>query len=74
MGVTKVVTFSDYKAYSRVHEEDIVVTAARQLEDFLNNNFYGEVLNINYSVTLNGFNGAGLPIYRNHILLVYKDN
>ena len=74
MGVTKAVTFRDYEAYSRVHEENIVVTAAQQLEDFLNDNFYGEVLNISYSVTLNGFNGAALPIYRNHILLVYKDN
>lgn len=72
--MTKAVTFRDYETYSRVHEENIVVTAAQQLEDFLNDNFYGEVLNISYSVTLNGFNGAGLPIYRNHILLVYKDN
>jgi hypothetical protein len=71
--VTKAVTFKDYETYSRVHEENIVVTAAQQLEDFLNDNFYGEVLNISYSVTLNGFNGAGLPIYRNHILLVYQD-
>jgi hypothetical protein len=70
--VTKVVTFKDYETYSRVHEENIVVTAAQQLEDFLNDNFYGKVSNINYSVTLNGFNGAGLPIYRNHILLVYE--
>ena len=70
--MTKVVTFKDYETYSRVYEEKIVVTAAQQLEDFLNDNFYGEVLNISYSVTLNGFNGAGLPIYRNHIL--YKDN
>ena len=74
MGVTKVVTFRDYEKYSRVHEENIVITAAQQLEDFLNDNFYGEVLNISYSVTLNGFNAAGLPKYRNHILLVYKDN
>lgn len=72
--MTKAVTFRDYETYSRVHEENIVVTAAQQLEDFLNDNFYGEVLNISYSVTLNGFNSAGLPIYRNHILLVYKDN
>lgn len=72
--MTKAVTFRDYETYSRVHEKNIVVTAAQQLEDFLNNNFYGEVLNISYSVTLNGFNGAALPIYRNHILLVYKDN
>lgn len=72
--MTKAVTFRDYETYSRVHEENIVVTAAQQLEDFLNDNFYGEVLNISYSVTLNGFNGAALPIYRNHILLVYKDN
>ena len=69
----KAVTFKDYETYSRVHEENIVVTAAQQLEDFLNNNFYGEVLNISYSVTLNGFNTAGLPKYRNHILLVYQD-
>lgn len=69
----KAVTFKDYETYSRVHEENIVVTAAQQLEDFLNDNFYGEVLNISYSVTLNGFNGTGLPIYRNHILLVYQD-
>ena len=69
----KVVTFKDYKSWSQVHEEYIIVTAAQQLEDFLNDNFYGEVLNISYSVTLNGFNGAGLPIYRNHILLVYQD-
>lgn len=72
--MTKAVTFKDYKAYSRVHEENIVVTAAQQLEDFLNDNFYGRVLNISYSVTLNGFNGAGLPIYRNHILLVYEND
>lgn len=71
--MTKAVTFKDYETYSRVHEEIIVMTAAQQLEDFLNDNFYGEVLNISYSVTLNGFNGAGLPIYRNHILLVYQD-
>lgn len=71
--MTKAVTFKDYESYSRIHEENIVVTAAQQLEDFLNDNFYGEVLNISYSVTLNGFNSAGLPIYRNHILLVYKD-
>lgn len=71
--MTKAVTFKDYETYSRVHEEKIVMTAAQQLEDFLNDNFYGEVLNISYSVTLNGFNGAGLPIYRNHILLVYQD-
>ena len=74
MGVIKAVTFRDYESYSRAHEESIVITAAQQLEDFLNDNFYGEVLNINYSVTLNGFNSAGLPKYRNHILLVYKDN
>lgn len=71
--MTKVVTFKDYESYSREHEENIIVTAAQQLEDFLNDNFYGEVLNISYSVTLNGFNGAGLPKYRNHILLVYQD-
>lgn len=69
----KVYTFKDYERYSREHEENIVVTAAQQLEDFLNDNFYGEVLNISYSVTLNGFNGAGLPKYRDHILLVYQD-
>lgn len=73
MDVTKVVTFNDYESYSRVHEENIIVTAAQQLEDFLNDNFYGKVLNISYSVTLNGFNAAGLPKYRNHILLVYQD-
>lgn len=74
MGVTKVVTFRDYERYSQAHEENIVITAAQQLEDFLNDNFYGEVLNISYSVTLNGFNATDLPKYRNHILLVYKDN
>ena len=58
--------------WSKVHEETIVVTAAQQLEDFLNDNFYGKVLNISYSITLNGFNAAGLPKYRNHILLVYE--
>ena len=73
MDVTKAVTFRDYESYSREHEENIIVTAAQQLEDFLNDNFYGKVLNISYSVTLNGFNTVGLPIYRNHILLVYKD-
>lgn len=72
--MTKAMTFRDYERYSRAHEENIVVTAAQQLEDFLNDNFYGEVLNISYSVTLNGFNSIGLPKYRNHILLVYKDN
>ena len=73
MGVTKAVTFKDYESYSREYEENIVVTAAQQLEDFLNDNFYGKILNISYSVTLNGFNTAGLPKYRNHILLVYQD-
>lgn len=70
----KVVTFRDYEKWSEIHEETIVVTAAQQLEDFLNDNFYGKVLNISYSVTLNGFNTAGLPKYRNHILLVYEDD
>ena len=72
--MTKAVTFRDYEKYSREHEENIIITAAQQLEDFLNDNFYGEVLNISYSVTLDGFNSIGLPKYRNHILLVYKDN
>lgn len=71
--MTKAVTFRDYETYSRVHEENIIVTAVQQLEDFLNDNFYGEILNISYSVTLNGFNSVGLPKYRNHILLVYQD-
>ena len=73
MDVSKAVTFRDYESYSREHEENIIVTAAQQLEDFLNDNFYGKVLNISYSVTLNGFNTVGLPKYRNHILLVYQD-
>ena len=68
----KVTTFRDYEMWSKVYDETIVVTAAQQLEDFLNDNFYGKVLNISYSVTLNGFNTAGLPKYRNHILLVYE--
>lgn len=68
----EVVIFRDYEMWSKVHEETIVVTAAQQLEDFLNDNFYGKVLNISYSITLNGFNAAGLPKYRNHILLVYE--
>ena len=71
--MTKAMTFKDYESYSREHEENIIVTAAQQLENFLNDNFYGKVLNISYSVTLNGFNGAGLSKYRNHILLVYQD-
>ena len=37
--MTKVVTFKDYESYSREHEENIIVTAAQQLEDFLNDNF-----------------------------------
>ena len=69
----KVVTFKDYKSWSQVHEEYIIVTAAQQLEDFLKDNFYGKIVNINYSVTHEGFNGNAIPIYRNHILIVYEE-
>ena len=70
--MTKVVTFKDYETYSRVHEENIVVTAAQQLEDFLNDNFYGKIVNISYSVTYEGYNGSGILESKNHILLVYE--
>ena len=71
--MTKAVTFRDYEKYSPVHEETIVVTATQQLEDFLNDNFFGQVANISYSVTYEGHNGYGIPKYRNHILLVYEE-
>ena len=71
--MTKAVTFRDYEMYSRTHEEIIVVTAAQQLEDFLNDNFVGQVTNISYSVTYEGLNSIGIPKYRNHILLVYNN-
>lgn len=69
---TKAVTFRDYEKYSAVYEEKIVVTAAQQLEDFLNNSFWGQVTHISYSVTYDGLNSIGVPKYRNHILLVYN--
>lgn len=71
--MTKAVTFRDYEKYSPVYEEKIVVTAVQQLEDFLNDNFLGQVTNISYSVTHEGHNGCGVPKYRNHILLVYEE-
>lgn len=69
----KVVTFRDYNQYSQIYEEDIIITAAQQLEDFLNDNFYDKIVSINYAVTHHGFNSAAIPIYRNYILLVYKE-
>ena len=71
--MTKAVTFRDYEKHGPVYEEKIVVTAAQQLEDFLNDNFLGQVTNISYSVTYDGLNSIGVPKYRNHILLVYND-
>lgn len=68
----KAVTFRDYEKYSPIYEENIVVTAAQQLEDFLNDNFYGRIVSIGYSTTYEGCNGYGVPKYRNHILLVYE--
>ena len=56
--MTKAVTFRDYEKHSPVYEEKIVVTAAQQLEDFLNDNFYGEILMLLYS-------------YYNHIFHIF---
>ena len=55
--------------------ENVPCSATEQLEEFLNDHLLldEEIISINYSVTHEGYNGAGIAQYCNHILLTYKD-
>jgi hypothetical protein len=72
----KAVTFKDTFKWDSDTRENIPYPATEQLEEFLNSHFLflnEEIVSINYSVTHEGYNGAGIAQYCNHILLAYKD-
>ena len=73
--MTKATTFEDFETYDRTYDEYVTVTATQQLENFIKENWIEEkdIINISYSVTHEGYNSAGNPKYKNHILLVYKE-
>lgn len=70
----KVVIFRDTFKWNPETYENDSYSAAEQLEEFLNGPLFldKEIVSINYSVTYEGYNGAGFLQYCNHILLTYK--
>lgn len=72
----KAITFKDTFKWNCETDENIPYSATEQLEEFLNDHlllFNEEIVSINYSVTHEGYNGAGIAQYCNHILLTYKN-
>lgn len=71
----KATTFKDFETYNRTYDEYNTVTAAQQLENFIENKSIREkdIVNVSYSVTHEGYDSAGNSKYKNHILLVYKE-
>ena len=71
----KAVTFKDTFKWDSETRENVPYPATEQFEEFLSSHFLfpNEVIvSINYSVTHEGYNGAGIAQYCNHILLIYK--
>lgn len=71
----KAVTFKDTFKWDSETRENVPYPATEQLEEFLKHHFLfldKEIVSINYSVTHEGYNGAGIAQYCNHILLTYK--
>ena len=71
----KAVTFKDTFKWDSETRENVPYPATEQLEEFLSDRhfFLDEgIVSINYSVTHEGYNGAGITQYCNHILLTYK--
>ena len=70
----KAVTFKDTFKWDSETRENVPYPATERLEDFLSDHLLldEEIVSINYSVTHEGYNGAGIAQYCNHILLTYK--
>ena len=70
----KAVTFKDTFKWDSGTRENVPYPATERLEDFLSDHLLldEEIVSINYSVTHEGYNGAGIAQYCNHILLTYK--
>ena len=71
----KAVTFKDTFKCDSETRKNVPYPATEQLEKFLKNHFLvfeEEIVSINYSVTHEGYNDAGIAQYCNHILLTYR--
>lgn len=70
----KAVTFKDTFKWDSETRENVPYPATEQLEEFLSDHLLldEEIVSINYSVTHEGYNGAGIAQYCNHILLTYR--
>lgn len=69
----KAITFKDTLKWDSETRENVPYPATEQFEELLNDPLFDkEIVSINYSVTYEGYNGAGFLQYCNHILLVYR--
>lgn len=69
-----VVSFKDRTEWDYDYNHEVMVRAETQLEKYLNEKSIdsSKIISINYSVTHERYNTAGIAQYATHILLVYE--